>query len=153
MNSKKVIEKLVKIAQTQQKIIEKLSQLNPNAPKVEAAFNSADIQVALGQVEDSSPDAQRGNQGYYSANKINEVITDFANKFSLGTDTKGSVNINCAGGKISFVVQLTAQTNLAIPIAQYLIKKYGADMSARIKSYCAAKNKQVGSATASWITF
>lgn len=114
------------------------------------SFQAADVQVALGQSENGGSGS---NRDYYASNTINSIITDLANKFNIDDNTKGNININCQNGNISFIVQLTSQNKLILPISNYLKAKFSADMSRKIQAYCTQKKITIGTAVANWINF
>lgn len=116
---------------------------------------AADIQVALGQNEQAGTFRSAGGRDYYSQDKINAIITDFANKFNIADNTKGSVDINYNNGAISFVVNMTdADAKKAPAVAKYLRAQYSGDMARRVISYLKSRGKApTGVITASWIKF
>lgn len=114
-------------------------------------LQAADIQVALGQDESGNP---ANGKDYYSQDTINNVITDFCNKYNISDNVKGEVNISYQSGGISFIVNLTDEQQKAPNIANYLKSKFASDMSKKISA--SLKNKHlspIGNIVASWIKF
>lgn len=70
MDSKKVIEKLVKIAENQQKIINKLAQqagLTPEGQQAGAAGSSTDVSAQVSAILAQIPEAAKAKAGVQSA--------------------------------------------------------------------------------------
>lgn len=120
-----------------------------------AGVEAADVQVALGQSEQAGTFRSAGGRDYYAQDKINAIITDFANRFNISDDTKGSVDINYNNGAISFAVNMTnADAKKAPAVAKYLQTKFGGDMTRKVLTYLKSKGKApAGTVTASWIKF
>jgi hypothetical protein len=114
-------------------------------------LQAADIQVALGQDEFGNP---ASGKDYYSQNTINNIITDFCNKYNVSDNVKGEVNINYQSGSISFIVNLSDEQQKAPMIADYLKSKFVLDMTKKISESLKNKHKSpIGNIVASWIKF